>query len=305
MDKFFQQICDYYPHYKINTKVKKKIFYFLFTFFKFFIKGPIKLNFNNFFFLAYPQRKNYSRSLLRKASLHDEEEINFFIKNINDNDIFIDCGANQGFYTIPVAGFNKNCEIISFEPSKQEMQFLKENILINNFNNIKTYEVGIGDKEGILNFQNDNLENYSTKGGLIIDDKSKLTDYSKIKVTTLDKFINNNKIKISKKSKIFIKIDIEGYDINAVYGSKDLIKNHFTVILVEFSKMAVASSIYIREEFEGFLSENQLVILNVNGKIFSLNDLHEKLASLKGNHQVCGNFLIMKRENMNKINFKI
>ena len=52
-------------------------------------------------------------SLLKKVELHDEREINFFIKNIDDKSIFFDCGANQGFYTIPVAASNKNCKIIA------------------------------------------------------------------------------------------------------------------------------------------------------------------------------------------------
>ena len=118
MDKIFQKICDLYPHYRINTKIKKKIFYIVFTLFKSFINGPIKLNFGNFFFYSFPQRKNYSRSLLSKVTLHDEREINFFIKNIDDKSIFIDCGANQGFYTIPIAASIspnlKLCPIILF-----------------------------------------------------------------------------------------------------------------------------------------------------------------------------------------------
>ena len=129
MDKIFQKICDLYPHYKINTKIKKKIFYIIFTLFKSVITGPIKLNFGNFFFYSYPQRKNYSRSLLSKVALHDEREINFFIKNIDDKSVFIDCGANQGFYTIPIAASNKSCKIIAFEPSIQEMEYLNQNIL--------------------------------------------------------------------------------------------------------------------------------------------------------------------------------
>ena len=172
MDKIFQKICDLYPHYRINTKIKKKIFYIVFTLFKSFISGPIRLNFGKFFFYSYPQRKNYSRSLLSKVALHDERDINFFIKNIDDKSIFIDCGANQGFYTIPIAASNKNCKIIAFEPSVQEMEYLNQNISLNNIKNIETSYLGIGDKEGSFKFKNDNLEKNSTKGGLIIEDEN-------------------------------------------------------------------------------------------------------------------------------------
>ncbi len=304
MDKIFQKFCDFYPHHKINTKFKKKIFYLVFEIFKFFIKGPIKLNFGNFYFYAYPQRKNYSRSLLRKVELHDGREVNFFIKNIDDKSVFLDCGANQGFYTIPIAASNKNCKIIAFEPSIPEMEYLNHNILLNNLKNIEISYYGIGDKDGSFKFKNDNLEKNSTKGGLIVEENDVDDNEIKIiKVTTLDNFLKHNKLEIDNDSKIFIKVDIEGYDINAIYGSKDIIKNYFTVILVEFSKMAVSSEIYSKTNFDNFLRENNLIILDIYGKKYSLENLHEMLDKLKGNHQVCGNFLIVKKSLITKLEF--
>ena len=303
MDKIFQKICDLYPHYRINTRIKKKIFYIVFTLFKSFINGPIKLNFGNFFFYSYPQRKNYSRSLLSKVNLHDEREINFFIKNINDNSIFIDCGANQGFYTIPIAASNKNCKIIAFEPSVQEMEYLNQNILLNNIENIETSYLGIGDKEGSFKFKNDNLEKNSTKGGLIIEDDNETNEIKMINVTTLDKIINDRKLDITSDTKLFIKIDLEGYDINAVYGSKNIIKNYFSVFLVEFSKMAIASEIYSKNDFNNFLKENELSILDISGKHLTLDNIHSMLDNLKGNHQVCGNFIVVKENLVKNLNF--
>ena len=303
MDKIFQKICDLYPHYKINTKIKKKIFYIIFTLFKSFIIGPIKLNFGKFFFYSYPQRKNYSRSLLSKVTLHDEREINFFIKNIDDKSVFIDCGANQGFYTIPIAASNRNCKIIAFEPSIQEMEYLNQNILLNNIKNIETSYLGIGDKEGSFKFKNDNLEKNSTKGGLIIEDDNETNEIKMIDVTTLDKFINDRKLDITSDTKLFIKIDLEGYDINAVYGSKNIIKNYFSVFLVEFSKMAVASEIYSKNEFNNFLKENELSILDIYGKNLTLDNIHSMLDNLKGNHQVCGNFIVVKENLVKNLKF--
>ena len=303
MDKFFQKFCNIYPHYKLNSKIKKKFFYLVFSIFKFFLSGPFKLNFKNFIFLAYPQKKNYSRSLLSKVKIHDESEVNFFIDNINDNSLFLDCGANQGFYSIPIAGNHRNSEIHAFEPSDQEMEYLKKNITINNFTNISTHKLAIGDKEGEFKFKDDNLENNSTKGGYIINDKNLYDkDLSIVPTTTLDNFIT--KKNIDKNKKIFIKIDLEGYDFNAIYGSKILLNNYFTIILFEFSKIAVDNEIYSKESFEKFLNQNDLSLLDINGNKLTLDILHNKLSLLKKNHNVCGNFLILKNKNINQINFK-
>ena len=303
MDSFFQRFCNIYPHYKLNTKLKKRIFYLIFTIFKYFLKGPFKLNYEKFVFLAYPQKKNYSRSLLTKIKIHDESEVNFFINNIDESSLFLDCGANQGFYSIPIAGHHRSSEIHAFEPSDQEMEYLKKNISTNNFTNINTHKLAIGDKEGEFKFKDDNLEDNSTKGGYIIDENNPNENgVTKVKTTTLDSFIANKNI--DKNKKIFIKIDLEGYDFNAIYGSKNLLNNYFTIILFEFSKIAVKNEIYSKETFDKFLIENELSVFDINGNKQTLEMLHEKLNSLKKNHNVCGNFLILKNKNINQIDFE-
>tara|TARA_Y100000590_G_scaffold468284_1_gene650501 strand:+ start:29 stop:937 length:909 start_codon:yes stop_codon:yes gene_type:complete len=302
MDKFFQGFCNIYPHYKLNSKIKKTFFYLIFSIFKFFLIGPFKLNFKNFIFLAYPQKKNYSRSLLSKVKIHDESEVNFFIDNINENSLFLDCGANQGFYTIPIAGHHRNSDIHAFEPSDQEMEYLKKNISVNDFKNINTHKLAIGDKEGEFKFKDDNFENNSTKGGYIINDNNlEEKDLSIIPTTTLDNFIS--KKNIDKNKKIFIKIDLEGYDFNAIYGSKNILENYFTVILFEFSKIAVENKIYSKASFQNFLDEKKLVILDINGKRLTLDILHDKLNLLKKRHNVCGNFLIVKDKYIEDLEF--
>ena len=303
MDNVFQKICDIYPHYTLKSKLKKKFFYLIFTIFKFFLNGPIILNFGKFYFLAYPQKKNYSRSLLTKINFPDDNEVNFFIDNIDKNSLFIDCGANQGFYSIPIAGSHKDCEIYAFEPSNNEINDLKKNISINNFKNIYTYDLAIADKEGKFKFKDDNIENHSTKGGYIIDDPNiNHKNISMVSATTLDKFIEKKKIKHNKK--IFIKIDLEGYDINAIYGSTNLFNQYFTVILFEFSRMMVGNKIYSNKNFNEFLNSNNLIILDIKGKKLNLDILHEKLNSLKKKYNVCGNFLIIKEKNLNYLKFR-
>ncbi len=301
MDKIFQKFCDVYPHYKLNTYFKKKIFYIIFSVLKFFLKGPFILNFKKFKFYAYPQKKNYSRSLLTKINLHDEGEINFLNNNIDEDSVFIDCGANQGFYSIPVSGHHPECKIYAFEPSKQEMFLLKENIKLNKFTNITLSEDAVADKDGVLIFKDDNLELNSTKGGFILDDDKIISSEktTTINAITLDTFVKN--LEIDKKKKILIKIDLEGYDFNAIYGSKNIINSYKSIILFEFSKMAIKNKVYNYEDFQNFCSDNQLLILDINLNIISLSDLHRKLEKLEKKFDVLGNFLIIKKENLNII----
>ena len=77
----------------------------------------------------------------------------------------------------------------------------------------------------------------STGSGFVINKivNNKL-DYT-IKMVRLDNFFNNAKLK--KYKLVFIKIDLEGHDIKAIYGSLSIIKKTKTVIMFEFSKIPV------------------------------------------------------------------
>ncbi len=73
--------------------------------------------------------------------------------------------------------------------------------------------------------------------------------------------------------------------------------------MVEFSKMAIASKIYSRNGFDTFLNENDLCIFDISGKRLTLDSIHSMLDNLKGNHQVCGNFIIVKENLIKNLKF--
>ncbi len=135
MDTFFQNFCNKYPIYLFNTKFKKKIFYIFFSLIQFFLKGPFLIKFKLFSIFVYPDKNDYTRYILTRVSLPDISERKLIINNLtNHKNIFIDCGANSGFYSLDVSTLVKNVEIYAFEPSDKEFMFLKKNIEINKHN---------------------------------------------------------------------------------------------------------------------------------------------------------------------------
>ena len=153
MNSLFQKFCDFFPPKKMNTKIKKKLFYLIFSLFKFFLKGPFILNFEKIKLFAYPQKYDYTRSLLTKAQIPDPRE-RFIIKNnlIGSKNIFIDCGANFGCYSLDVWSSVHNCKIYAFEPSKKERFFLNENLKLNGASNINIIDLALGDRNGKVIF---------------------------------------------------------------------------------------------------------------------------------------------------------
>lgn len=58
---------------------------------------------------------------------------------------FIDIGANIGLHSLSAAASNPDIEIYSFEPEPSNYQNLIENVLLNNFFNIRPFKMGLGD----------------------------------------------------------------------------------------------------------------------------------------------------------------
>jgi FkbM family methyltransferase len=292
----FQKFCNIFPHYIVRKNfLYKKFFYLVFCICKFFLTKPVVLNFKNYKFLAFPQKLDYSRFLLTRGDLPDPGELDFIKKTIkNKKSLFIDCGSNYGSYSIPIATFNKNCDVHAFDASRSVKKTFFRNLKLNNLKNIKYHNLAIGQENKTVIFHEDIYNNIisSTGSGFVVNkiDNKKL-DY-KIKMVRLDNFFNLTKLK--KYKLVFIKIDLEGHDIKAIYGSLNIIKNIETVIMFEFSKMIYTDD-FVEKNFKNFLIKNSLIITDLNLKLLTLQQLRNRLGALDNSHQTCGNYLLFNR----------
>lgn len=295
-DYIFQRFCNLFPHYIVRKSIfNKKIFYYIFSIFKFFLEKPVILDFKFYKFLAFPQKFDYSRFLLTRGDLPDPRELDLIKKIIkNKKNLFIDCGSNYGLYSIPIAAFNKNCDVYAFDASKSVKKTFLQNLKLNNLKNISYYNLAIGETNKTVIFHEDILNDIksSTGSGFVINRiDNKKFDY-KIKIIRLDNFFSY--VKLKKYELVFIKIDLEGHDIKAIYGSLGIIKKIKTVILFEFSKMIYTNN-FNEKKFINFLKKNNLIITDLFLEKITLKELNNKIDSLDSSHQTCGNYLLFKK----------
>lgn len=72
-----------------------------------------------------------------------------WIAGFQPEDIFIDCGANVGMYTIWAAATRKT-RVYAFEPESQNYALLNRNILLNDLGKlVKAYPLGLSDVSGL------------------------------------------------------------------------------------------------------------------------------------------------------------
>lgn len=144
---------------------------------------------------------------------------------IKEGDIIIDVGASIGGYTCKVSKkVGDKGKIIAIEPNPVNYQYLLKNIELNRLNNIIPLNLGVFSikKELSLICKGYGSSVKSTK------DIKFGSNAIKIDVDTLDNLLSGLKLeKIN-----LIKMDIEGSEIEAIKGAKNIIKDHKTLKLV-------------------------------------------------------------------------
>lgn len=139
---------------------------------------------------------------------------------IKEGNCIIDGGAYIGAFSIYIAKLlENNIKIIAFEPDKFNFDKLLKNIELNNIKNIIAINKGIWNKNEILKF-----DNRSNKGSIMVECandeiKGEIMNYGFIKLDDELEKLNINKVD-------FIKMDVEGAEIEAIEGCENILKNN-------------------------------------------------------------------------------
>lgn len=158
--------------------------------------------------------------------LSDYEEMSFLMHCLKKKNIFIDCGANIGLYSI-LSSKVVGAKSIAFEPHpktvKKLIYYLNKNKISNK---VKIIQKAIGEKNGVVKFSNieDSLKRK------IISSKKNNKNCIEVSLTKLD-------LELSKKIKnqeIIVKLDLEGNEFKALMGARKLLKNkNLKALIVE------------------------------------------------------------------------
>lgn len=195
----------------------------------------------------------YKNSILSKYINigFEKNEREFVINFLKKGDVFYDIGANIGLFSLLASKVvGEKGLVYSFEPTPITYSRLLDNISLNNFSNIKTFNIGLSDKVGKLNL------NVSTNGydawNSFAKINDKLYEYTvEIEVNSLDNFLANHNKNIS-----LIKIDVEGWEMFVLKGGEQLLKTSTEIVLlVEFTdENAFAAGYYSHELFDLLIS---------------------------------------------------
>lgn len=154
-----------------------------------------------------------------------EPELKYLDQLLSPNDVFIDCGANIGVFTIKAATLvGPNGLVIAIEPGVESIRRLRHNIALNGFTNVRVIEKVISDEEGIFRL-------YHIGGGPVAYSMVGYegAEFEEVQAITLDKLIKE--LQIDRLD--CLKIDVEGAEPLVISGAIESIRRFHPKIIFE------------------------------------------------------------------------
>jgi FkbM family methyltransferase len=137
--------------------------------------------------------------------------------NLTEGGIFVDIGAHYGFFTLLSCKLSKVNRILAFEPNPVNFQILKQNIELNNIQNVELYNLAVSDQNEVRKFK---ITEASDSCSFYDHTLSSTIEEIEIKTLTLDS-IFTNPVDVE----ILVKIDAEGHEISILDGMENFITN--------------------------------------------------------------------------------
>jgi FkbM family methyltransferase len=142
-----------------------------------------------------------------------------------------DVGAFQGLLTLFFASRTK--AVVCFEPNTQNHKRLMENLMLNGIKNVEVRRVGVGSRHETRKM----VRNQLMAGGATVDGKTVEellrsgvgTVVEEISIVALDEEIPQANLPVPD----FIKIDIEGWEIEALRGARNTLELYKPTLFLE------------------------------------------------------------------------
>ena len=156
----------------------------------------------------------------------EPEVVDIVKKHLQDADVFINLGANIGYYCCIALHLGK--KVIAFEPIEANLQSLYQNIYSNQWDQIEIYPIAISNKIGLTE-----IFGGGTGASMIDGWAGASNNYHRLVPTsTLDHIIGDK----LNGQKCFILVDIEGTEKLMLEGAQSILKlNPKPIWLVEIT----------------------------------------------------------------------
>jgi len=178
-------------------------------------------------------------------------------------DLFVDVGANYGYYSLLAADSNKAIKIIAVEPIEENFEILNKNLIHNNIgpDQAKCIKAVVSSGTGKIDIYKSEA---SDNSGVIPHPSSETLEKLEVDAVRLDDVLENEQF-----NSLFIKTDTEGYELEVLKGLASTYQKceDITILLElnpELLKLAGSSSTEVIE----YLYTQDFSIYGIDDKEF-------------------------------------
>lgn len=145
---------------------------------------------------------------------------------INDHTVFLDVGANIGQTVLQVKAISPEIRYIAFEPNSVCVVYLNHLVELNGLRNTTIVPVGLGDQPALQMLN----KLSATDSGASVVETGGMGIKEVIPVFSLDSIFRELDLN---PGKVIMKIDVEGYELEALRGMRKFLEEVRPVIIIE------------------------------------------------------------------------
>jgi FkbM family methyltransferase len=179
---------------------------------------------------------NFNRSLDLCARMNYETEILDFIDSLEREDVLYDLGACEGRFLIYAQ--LKGLNVYSFEPDESNFKVLKSNLILNDIDSDRHFNLGVGEEDRVQTMQ----IGQPWAGGhqkIVVNQYNRndlnfnFSESKIVEIVSLDSFIIKNHLPFPNA----IKIDIDGSEVSFLKGAIQVLQRpELKKIIFELNK---------------------------------------------------------------------
>lgn len=153
---------------------------------------------------------------------YEESNFRFLRDQVTEGDIVLDIGAHIGLFSVAASTQVKpKGKVYAFEPAEETIPLLAKTVFLNQATDtISIIQAAVGEKSGTTTFYVSDIKGDNSNSLISYKDDRKLFA-KEVTLYSIDEFIKLYKLKNLR----FIKLDVEGAELDALKGASETLKN--------------------------------------------------------------------------------
>jgi FkbM family methyltransferase len=218
----------------------------------------------------------------------EKESMGLFAQIVSQGDTVIEVGGHIGYISLYFRQLAGKGRVVVFEPGKNNLPYIRQNTA---GRQIELVEKAAGDRNGEVSFYLDTLSgqnNSLVKGfeGLLNNQRnsfvvSEIPQEVKVEMVRLDDFVRAEMEGVS-----FVKIDVEGAELNVLMGMQDILTVQKPCLMVEIQANESAILAFLEQKGYGLFDAGLRQLYRpeeLKDNVFCLHrEAHRELAAKLG-----------------------